>query len=318
MTLTNAKIVVARSLGGQNDQDELRAAGEAINRAINTWNRNTWDFLRLDNLNTFTVASLTTLGSNVLVLPTGVTFPNFANVYKGTTVSGTGIPAGTTVLAKVSNSQLTLSALATASNDPITLTFSGPIPIWSGQSDYALPYLVKEPSYARLTSGVTLTYARSRFVNRVSDPTADFGQWGYMIEPLQGIPDAANILPLPTSVLRLVSTPTGATTTFVDTLVLEYFREIQKFLNDVSVADEARTLDVPDIYVDALLQLAEYHYMANKDSEIVRTGDRKQSALAALKECIDDDSGQVDDDMLFIPEVDWNNVPRPRRWMDTI
>lgn len=320
ITLANAKIQVARSLGGQNDPDELRAAGEGINEAISIWNRrNVWDFCRLDNLSNFTVASKTTNASANVTLPTGVTFPNFANVYRGQTVSGTGITAGTTVLTKTSNSALVLSLPATASNDPVTLTFSGPIPIWSGQSDYDLPYQVKTPSFARLvTADITLVYARSRFVNRITNPTADNGMWGYMIQPSQAAADSAGNLPLATDKLRIVSTPTGATTAPVDYLVLEYFRKIQQFLNDVSAVDEARTLDVPDDYIFALLDLSEYVYMSNKDSEITRTGDREQSAYAALRECISDDSGQPDDDMLFIPEIDWNQNPARlmRNWPD--
>lgn len=323
LALSNAKITVARSLGGQNDEDELRAAGDAINAAVAEWNRfNIWEFNKLDNLSNFTVASKTTSANAVVALPTGVTYPNFNNVYVGSTVTGSGIPSGTTVLTKTSNSSLTLSANATATADPATLTFSGPIPILAGTSDYALPYLMKKPSYARLVTGATtLQYVRSRFVNQISDPTGDGVMWGYEVVRSQAATDTGGILPAATSSIRIVSTPSpGATGTVIDTLVLEYWRSIQSFLNDVSVADEARPIDVPDDFIDALLEMATYFYMRNKDSEIVRTGDRMQSAYRSMRRAMNDDSGQPDDIEAFIPQIDWDQSPRSvaRRWLDTI
>lgn len=323
MILSDAKIEIARSLGGQNDADELRAAGAALNAAVGEWNRaNVWEFCKLDNLSSFTVAAKTTNASAAVVLPTGVTYPNFANVYVGSTVSGTGIPTGTTVIAKASNSAFTLSANATASTDPVTLTFSGAIPILSGTSDYVLPYQMRKPSYAHLVTGATtLQYVRSRLLNEISDPTGEGWMWGYEVVRTQAAADSANVLPATVSKIRVVSTPTGgASGSVVDTLVLEYWRYIQSFLNDVSVADEARPIDVPDEYIDALLEMASYFYLRNKDSEISRTGDRKSSAYRSMFRSINDDSGQPDDIECFIPEIDWNQAPRSvaRRWLDSI
>lgn len=298
-TFTNAKIEVARTMGGQNDPDETLAAGFAINKAIKMWNReHVWEFLRLDNLLNFVVPSSTTITSTTVTLPAGVSFPDFSNVYVGTKISGPGIPAGATVTAKASNSSLTISAAATATASPVNLIFSGPIPILVGVSDYALPYRIVRSNYARLvTARVSLLNARSRQTNHVEAPDLDQGGvWGYEFQPIQGAPDANGILPLPSTVLRLYDTPTEA-----DTLIFEGFRSIQTFLNDLSAADEARTLDVPEEFEDDLLESAAYFYENNKDSEVTRTQDKKQNAWYFLRRAIRRDLQQPDEDVRFIP-----------------
>jgi len=50
ITFANAKIAVARTDGGQNDADQLSAAGDALLNAIQKWNlRKNWRFLLIDN-----------------------------------------------------------------------------------------------------------------------------------------------------------------------------------------------------------------------------------------------------------------------------
>lgn len=49
-TFESAKVWVARSIGGQNDPDQLNAAGDAIKETIQEWNlRRNWNFLLTDN-----------------------------------------------------------------------------------------------------------------------------------------------------------------------------------------------------------------------------------------------------------------------------
>lgn len=72
---------------------------------------------------TFTVASSAANASTNLT--TAVT-DGFANVAVGDGVSGTGIAGGTTVAAKVSNTQLTLSANTTGTISAGTITFTPP------------------------------------------------------------------------------------------------------------------------------------------------------------------------------------------------
>ena len=179
--------------------------------------------------------------------------------------------------------------------------------------DYTLPYRARKPMYARLvTSSKTLHYQHSRYANRLTDPFNDtFGApWGYIYQPIQAAANSAGILPLPTTVLRLYNKPPD---TFEDTLVHEVIRAIQTFLNDVSVADEARPLDVKEDYEDALLELASFYYMDNKDSEVARTGNRFQRAMASMQKCIADDLGMPDHDMAFIPPGDVFSTFRGRQ-----
>lgn len=71
----------------------------------------------------FTVASCTTTNASPTVTTTG---GGFANVRAGDDISGTGIPAATTVLSvSVNNNSLELSANATA-NGVVTLTIDPP------------------------------------------------------------------------------------------------------------------------------------------------------------------------------------------------
>lgn len=50
VTFASAKIIVARTIGGANDADQLTIAGNAINQAIEEWNlRQKWNFLLIDN-----------------------------------------------------------------------------------------------------------------------------------------------------------------------------------------------------------------------------------------------------------------------------
>lgn len=307
ITYEDAKIEVARTLGGQNDQDELRAAGEAINRAIKCWNReNTWEFMRLDNLNSFMVNAITSSGTGNRTLTT--TVPNgFANVYVGTGVSGTSIAAGTKVASKTSNTVILVDTDLAAPIVAATLTFTGPIPIIPGVGDYLLPYRVMKPSYARLVNAKQyLDYVRSRMANMIVDPRNDTftGIWGYNYQAVSGTPDpTTGVYPLPTTYLRIMATPDAAYTG--DTLVHECFRAIQTFLNDVSVTDEARVLDVPEEYEDALLHMAEYEYMSNKDSEIPRTDDRRQRAFQSLFKAIRHDRDIPAEDVAVIPSREW-------------
>lgn len=47
---STAKIYVARTIGGQNDADQLAAAGDAIKEALEEWNlRRNWNYLLMDN-----------------------------------------------------------------------------------------------------------------------------------------------------------------------------------------------------------------------------------------------------------------------------
>ena len=67
VTYSQAKIIVARTIGGANDPDQIAAAGDAIAVAISEWNlRQKWNFLLVDN-STDPVDIVT--GTNLYQLP---------------------------------------------------------------------------------------------------------------------------------------------------------------------------------------------------------------------------------------------------------
>ncbi len=73
------------------------------------------------DLNSITKTAATTNGSTSVTAIVGGT----ADLAVGMTVTGTGIPAGTTIAAIVSSTAITLSAAATVSNGSASLTFAG-------------------------------------------------------------------------------------------------------------------------------------------------------------------------------------------------
>lgn len=92
----------------------------------------------------------------------------FANVNVGDVVSGTGIPVGSTVIAKATNSSLTISANATATNASASLTFTAPVPA-----------LVRVGDQAGLTQGSTELPYRTIVLRPLSGgtPTTDINRW---------------------------------------------------------------------------------------------------------------------------------------------
>src|SRR3990172_9517814 len=95
ITYTNAQTAVARSLGNAGDADQISAAGDAIKAAIQEWNlRHDWRFLLMDTYGGFSVAGCTGAGAQAVVTTTN----SFSGVNPGVTITGTNIPASTTVL----------------------------------------------------------------------------------------------------------------------------------------------------------------------------------------------------------------------------
>jgi hypothetical protein len=109
-------------------------------------------------------------------------------------------------------------------------------------------------------------------------------------------------------VIRLYDTPGES-----DLLAFEGFRAIQLFLNDLSVADEARPLDVLEDFQDDLLETATYFYQNNKDSEVTRTQDKKQNAAYFLRRAIAKDLNRPDEDLRFLPADEVMPASRGRR-----
>jgi hypothetical protein len=70
----------------------------------------------------------TTIGSTDLTVGTGTTGTGSDETYVGLAISGTGIPAGTTVADIVSQTHITMSNQATATNTGLTITFGANSP----------------------------------------------------------------------------------------------------------------------------------------------------------------------------------------------
>jgi hypothetical protein len=173
ITRANAKIYIARVLGGAINPAILDMAEESLLKGFNDWqSAKDWEFLLKDNLSGFTVTScVTTSTSAVIPAPIASAF-DAVNI--GITVTGSGIPADTTILSYTRNddgsiASITLSAAATASST-VTLTFGGTIPIIAGVSDYNLPTDFHKHYGVRLTGNLQwpLTFVRPRDWNRVT------------------------------------------------------------------------------------------------------------------------------------------------------
>jgi hypothetical protein len=171
---SDAKIYISRPLGGAKNPDAIAMSEEALLRGFNDWQatKDGWEFLLKDNLNSFTVESCaTTSGLPTISAPVASAFDG---VNIGITVTGSGIPASTTISDYTrstdgSISSITLSANATASAS-VTLTFGGTIPLLAGVSDYNLPTDFHKHYGVRLTGTLKwpLTFVRPRDWNRVT------------------------------------------------------------------------------------------------------------------------------------------------------
>src|SRR5258705_6488426 len=136
ISYTNSQTYVARALGNAGDSDQLAAASDAIKAAIQEWNlRQDFRYLDMDTSNGFSVASCTIAGDGITV--TTATANGFAGVNVNQGVTGTGIPASTTILSITSTTVIVLSAASTPG--VVTLTFAGDIPLRVGISTYNLP-----------------------------------------------------------------------------------------------------------------------------------------------------------------------------------
>lgn len=292
INLTNAKVYVARALGNSADADQLSAAADAINAAIEEWNlRHDWRYLAMDTFNGFTVASCTT-GNGSPVVTTGSA--SFFGVNPGITVTGSGVPNGTTVLSVQSSSQITMSQNATAGGT-VTLTFGGDIPLVAGTNTYNMPYPIKRVYDARLTVNErTLIWKDQREIDRLFGSNLN----------TQGVPEFFNTfnftsfsaLNAPNGVIRIYRTPSAS-----DTLRVRFYRPIAEPVNGNDL------LDVLDRYVYALLDLAKYYYMRDHDADNPRTSEIKERAEKMFRMCWQDDTeGSEEADRAFVPQIEHN------------
>ncbi len=250
MTLVNAKIYVARIIGGAGYNDVIAMAGEAIQRAYLEWETNKfWRFLLKDTTNTTAVTGVTANPalSGVVNAPSAGSF-DFVNVGQTVTISsGTATLAADTTVSVVTRgldgvvTSITLSNnFGGTTNTNATLTFSANIPIIAGTNDYALPNDFSAPFTARLlTTPRVLIWRDIRF-------------WDRMIvnRDRQGTPSEYTTYN-PYSDLTQNYGTTRAEFDVIpstnDTLILRYYRKFNT---------SATTLDIPDTYLYQFLDTA--------------------------------------------------------------
>lgn len=285
ITYANAKIYVARILGSESDPTQLTAAGDAILAAISEWNlRGDWSYLLMDTSEGFSVAGCAGAGAQAVVTTTA----SFAGVNIGVTVTGTNIPASTTVLTVDSATQITLSANLSGTVGA-TVTFGADIPVRVAEDTYNLPSPIKRPYSARLTTNErTLQFKEQREIDR-----------GYSYQTDQSTPIFYNLFNTATfstttqnGKVRLFPIP-GAT----DTLRVRYYRPITE------PSADGDFIDAPDRYIRAgLLELARYFFLQNHDSETARLGEVKERAERNYVLCkADDEQGSEDRDLVLVP-----------------
>ena len=176
MTTVNARVYIARVIGGGASPTAIDAADEALRRGYADWQtmRN-WDFLLKDNSLATLVTSVTCTLSSAVVSPPASGDLDFVNVGQSVAVSsGTAtLVAGTTVLSFTRNTDGTI-ATVTLSNSfggttgSCTLSFGAYMHITGGTNDYNLPRDCYEPYSARFitNSKRPLMYKNQRVWDR--------------------------------------------------------------------------------------------------------------------------------------------------------
>ena len=250
MTLANADTYISRIIGGSGDTGIKAQARDALTSAMEELlHRNNWTYLRQDTSLSFTVADCAYTDETEIDTTTA---NGFKNVLVGMTVTGTEIPADTTVASITSNTKLILSAATTnGAQTGETLTFGGTIPIVSGTEYYTLPSAFWKPMSARLISARKdeLSYIPpGRYDATSYDQTVQGTVVAYTIYNAN-IFDASGTQQ---TKIRFIRKPGAA-----DVCLLKYYR-----LPDLT----GTYVDVPDEYLYTFLDLGRVHLLRTKDA----------------------------------------------------
>ena len=304
MTRANAKIYIARVLGGARGSDPLAMAEEALLRGFADWTtEKDWEFLLKDMSLGFSVAScVTTISVTSVPAPsTGA----FDGVNIGVTVTGSNIPASTTVSSYALGSDGTISSItlsaAPTSSSTVTLTFSGNIPIIQGTTDYNVPTDFKSPYGARLLTNLKwpLTFIRPREWNRITyDQTTQGPVALYTVfNPISALTQGRG-----TFRLRILGVPAQS-----DTLKFEYYRQFD---------ETADPLDIPDTHLYQFLDYCAGLLLLRK-----RSFDNPELAIQDAMKSFEkikqnDQEPTEDEDIRLIPQMEgggrlplWTNGP---------
>jgi hypothetical protein len=235
ITRNDAKIYIARPLGGGDNPDAIAMAEEVLLRGFSDWqNQHDWEFLLKDNTDGFIVTGCSlNSGNTTVVAPSSGAFDGI-NV--GVSVTGTNIPALTKVASytrgtdgTVASMVLTIAPTGTSTTD---LTFSGLIPIIAGTSDYNLPSDFYKHYGVRLVTNLKwpLTFVRPRDWNRVTfDQTTRTSPEMYTIfNSRSGLTQDKG-----TTRMRLYGVPSNS-----DTLRVDYYRKFDVLADPLDMDSE--------------------------------------------------------------------------------
>jgi hypothetical protein len=284
MTTVNAKLYVARVLGGGSSQETIDAAGEAILRAYSDWEeKKFWLWLRKDTSSTTSVTGLTATSGSAII-STGGGFLNFVNIGQTVTIAAADtatLAAGTTVSSYTRDTSgniatITLSnAFGGTTDTDATLTFSADIPIIIGVNEYNLPLDYNVASVAKFTSNLhrTLIWRDQEYWDRVQPDEsltgmpAEFTTYNPVSEVTQNygdtrlrfdrIPDATDTMRL--RYYRKFST-TGTSIDIIDNLLykfLDYARSL--------CLEAKRAKDDPGGFRDSVLDAMEPDEWRHRD-----------------------------------------------------
>ena len=269
-------------------------AQEALEDAIEQWNiRHDWNYLLMDTSNSFAVASCTIAGDGVTVTSSG----SLQAVNVGVTVSGTGVPAGTTVATRTaSGATVTLTLSAASTPATVTLTFGGNIPIRQGVDTYHMPSPFKRHGTGRtLTNPRKLIWASQPELDMMFARQSDQGppEWYNIFNPAsfsQALNAIVRVFPIPQS---------------SDTGVFRFFRPI------TIPATDGDYLDAPDRYVRPLLWMARYFFLLAEEGDTARTQKYEGLGEAGLRWAMaDDDPQSADDDIRIKSQMEVNATRR--------
>lgn len=307
MTLSDMATEVAKTIGAHNTAVSVDLATRAIKASIRDWQAaREWNFLLKDTAAGFRITyTLTT--SQTLTAPASPpgTFDAINVGQTVTVVSGTGtIPANTTVSSVSRNyttgivESITISAAPTAGAS--VLNFSGDIPIIQGTNEYNLPVDFSSPYNARLlTNRRLLEYIKYREWNiKIIDQTTQGSVDAYTIyNPVS--PQTQNY---GTYRMRVFRTPAAS-----DTIHLQYYRMMDP---------DATTVDIPNDYLDMLMDYAAWRFLKLKDTEDTRLPHFFEVAKNSLAMAIaDDDENSEEEQLRLISQMEaWANGANRPLW----
>lgn len=289
LTRLQAKQFIARALGAEGNATQLSAAQDALFAAIEEWNlRRSWNFLKMDTSDGFSVLLCTSDGGTPATITTTTT-DGFAGVNIGQTITNSAL-ATSTVASITSTTVIVLAgALATGSG---TMAFSGDIPITASSDTYNLPTAFKQPYVCRIVSGNerTLDWMDQNVIDKM-----------FQNQAMTQTPAFYNLFNKSTfsqtrqnGKIRFFPFPATS-----ETARVRYFRPIAQ------PSADGTFLDLPDRYTYALLELGRWHYLKNHDAEIERMNQTYEKAKELYQFCAADDEGEsLDRDVVLVAQAD--------------